>query len=182
MNLPTWITVSRLLGAPIILYVLLDPTPTNRWISLFVFLVAAGTDWLDGYLARRLNQVTDLGKFLDPLVDKLLVLAPLLALVEMGQIPAWGVFLILVRELAISGWRVGPALQGGSAIAGANLWGKLKTVVQMTAIALLLAPLPDVWELPSLTIFWISVGLTWISGLIYLWPRDQGRATKKMEH
>ena len=171
MNLPTWITVSRLLGVPIILYGLLDPTPARRWVALIVFLVAAGTDWLDGYLARRLNQVTDLGKFLDPLVDKLLVLAPLLALVEMGQVPAWGVFLILARELAIAGWRVNPTLQVGSAIAGANLWGKLKTVVQMATIALLLAPLPDVWEFPSLMIFWVSVGLTWVSGAIYLCPQ-----------
>ena len=171
MNLPTWITVSRLLGVPLILYALLDPTPTHRWISLIVFLVAAGTDWLDGYLARRLNQVTDLGKFLDPLVDKLLVLAPLLALVEMGEVPAWGVFLILTRELTIAGWRVNPAIQKSSAIGGANLWGKLKTGVQMAAIALLLAPLSDVWKLPSLTIFWISVGLTWVSGAIYLWPK-----------
>ncbi|MDJ0703399.1 MAG: CDP-diacylglycerol--glycerol-3-phosphate 3-phosphatidyltransferase [Leptolyngbyaceae cyanobacterium MO_188.B28] len=170
MNLPTWITVSRLLGVPIILYVLLDPTPTYRWISVIIFLAAAGTDWLDGYLARRLNQITDLGKFLDPLVDKLLVLAPLLALVEMGEIPAWGVFLILARELTIAGWRVNPALQKGSGISGANLWGKVKTVVQMSAIAFLLAPLPEVWSIPSLTLFWISVGLTWISGAIYLWP------------
>ena len=176
MNLPTWITVSRLLGVPIILCALLDPTPIHRWISLFVFLVAAGTDWLDGYLARRLNQVTDLGKFLDPLVDKLLVLAPLLALVEMGQVPAWGVFLLLARELAIAGWRVNPALQAGGAVTGANFWGKLKTIVQMTAIALLLAPLPAVWQLPSLTVFWISVGLTWISGAIYLWPKKASRS------
>ena len=171
MNLPTWITVSRLLGVPIILYVLLDPTPTHRWISLMIFLIAAGTDWLDGYLARRLNQITDLGKFLDPLVDKLLVLAPLLALVELGEIPAWGVFLILGRELAIAGWRVNPALQKGSAISGANLWGKVKTVVQICAIAFLLAPLPEIWKIPSLTLFWISVGLTWVSGAIYLWPK-----------
>jgi CDP-diacylglycerol---glycerol-3-phosphate 3-phosphatidyltransferase len=106
MNLPTWITVSRLIGVPFLLYFLHQPTSQSRWISLVIFLLAAGTDWLDGYLARRLNQVTDLGKFLDPLVDKLLVLAPLLMLIELGQIPAWGVFLILGRELAIAGWRV----------------------------------------------------------------------------
>ena len=109
MNLPTWITVSRLLGVPLLLILLHQPTDRDRWISLVIFLVAAGTDWLDGYLARRLNQVTDLGKFLDPLVDKLLVLAPLLALVELGQVPGWGVFLILARELTIAGWRVSQA-------------------------------------------------------------------------
>ena len=168
INLPTWITLSRLLGVPILLY-WLQPTPTSsiRWVMVAVFLVVAGTDWLDGYLARRLNQVTELGKFLDPLVDKLMVLAPLMALVELGQIPAWGVFLILARELTIAGWRVSPSMQAGS-VPGANLWGKIKTVVQIIAIALLIAPLPD----PFLgqLLFWLSVLVTWISGAVYLLP------------
>ena len=171
MNLPTWITVSRLLGVPFLLYGLHAPTPQTRWIMVWVFLLAAGTDWLDGYLARKLNQVTDLGKFLDPLVDKLLVLAPLMSLVELGQIPAWGVFMILARELTIAGWRVDPKLQSG-AIQGANFWGKLKTVSQIVAIALLIAPLPDPWQSVSLAAFWISVALTWISGAIYLVPKQ----------
>ncbi len=168
MNLPTWITVSRLLGVPFLLYFLHQPTSQNRWISLVIFLLAAGTDWLDGYLARRLNQVTDLGKFLDPLVDKLLVLAPLLMLIELGEIPAWGVFLILGRELAIAGWRVNQ-----TKISGANIWGKLKTVSQIVAIALLIAPLPTVWRSPSLLAFWLSVALTLISGGIYLIPQSE---------
>ena len=171
MNLPTWITVSRLLGVPFLLYGLHDPTPQTRWIMVGVFLLASATDWLDGYLARKLDQVTDLGKFLDPLVDKLLVLAPLMSLVELGQIPAWGVFMILARELTIAGWRVDPNLQGG-VIQGANFWGKLKTVSQIVAIALLIAPLPHSWQLFSLTTFWVSVALTWISGAIYLVPKQ----------
>ncbi|WP_072620594.1 CDP-diacylglycerol--glycerol-3-phosphate 3-phosphatidyltransferase [Spirulina major] len=166
MNLPTWITVSRLAGVPFLLYWLYIPTASHRWWAVGVFLLAAGTDWLDGYLARRLNQVTDLGKFLDPLVDKLLVLAPLLSLVAMGLIPAWGVFLILGRELAIAGWRVNQ-----TQISGANLWGKAKTVVQIIAIALLIAPLPAPWPIIAQLIFWIAVLLTLISGAIYLWPR-----------
>lgn len=170
MNLPTWITVSRLLGVPIILYGLHQPGQTWRWISLVVFLLAAATDWLDGYLARRLNQITDLGKFLDPLVDKLLVMAPLLALVERGMVPAWGVFLILARELTIAGWRVSPALQSGNAIQGANQWGKLKTISQMAAIALLIAPVSEPVQYWGVILFWVSVGLTWVSGMIYLWP------------
>jgi CDP-diacylglycerol--glycerol-3-phosphate 3-phosphatidyltransferase len=168
MNLPTWITVSRLFGVPVLLYGLQSPTAEGRWIMLAVFLVAAGTDWLDGYLARRLNQVTDLGKFLDPLVDKLLVLAPLMSLVGLQQVPAWGVFMILARELTIAGWRVDPNLQ--KSVQGANLWGKLKTVSQIVAIALLIAPLSAAWQLPSIAMFWISVALTWVSGLIYLFP------------
>jgi CDP-diacylglycerol---glycerol-3-phosphate 3-phosphatidyltransferase len=172
LNLPTWITVSRLLGVPVLLYGLQSPsgqspTDSTRWIMVIVFLVVAGTDWLDGYLARRLNQVTELGKFLDPLVDKLMVLAPLMALVELGQIPAWGVFLILARELTIAGWRVSPSLQAGT-VPGANLWGKVKTVVQIAAIALLIAPLPN--PILGQVMFWLSVIVTWISGAIYLLP------------
>ena len=172
MTLPNWITFSRLLGLPVLFYWLHNPTVETRIYSLAIFLIAAGTDWLDGYLARKLNQVTDLGKFLDPLVDKLLVLAPLLALIQLGQVPAWGVFLILARELTVAGWRVTPSLTG-TTVVGANFWGKLKTVSQIAAIALLIAPLPEVWQTPSLIAFWISVALTWISGTIYLWPTGE---------
>lgn len=175
MNLPNLITFSRLLGLPILLFCLHDPTPETRWVALGIFLVAAATDWLDGYLARKLNQVTDLGKFLDPLVDKLLVLTPLLALIELRQVSVWGVFLILARELAIAGWRVRQ-----TTITGANIWGKLKTVSQIGAIALLIAPLPEIWQLPSQIAFWISVALTLISGTIYLLPQKSSEiATAK---
>jgi CDP-diacylglycerol---glycerol-3-phosphate 3-phosphatidyltransferase len=170
MNLPNWITVSRLLGLPFLFYLLNSPTPQNRWIGLVIFVIAANTDWVDGYVARKLNQVTEIGKFLDPLVDKLLVLGPLLSLIELGEVPAWGVFLILCREVAIAGWRVNPNLTGNSSIKGANLWGKLKTVSQTIAIALLIAPLSEAWTLPTLAAFWFSVILTWISGLIYVLP------------
>ncbi len=172
MNLPTWITVSRLIGAPLLLLLLQNPTPVTQWIAVAMFLLTAGTDWLDGYLARRLNQVTDLGKFLDPLVDKLLVIAPLLMLVELNQVPAWGVFLIIAREITISGWRVDPHMQSGQ-VPGANLWGKAKTVTQMAAIALLIAPLPSTWDLPALLLFWAAVVLTLGSGLLYLLPQIQ---------
>ncbi len=168
MTLPNWITFSRLLGIPFLLYGLYNPTAQARWICLTIFLVAALTDWLDGYLARKLDQISDLGKFLDPLVDKLLVLAPLLVLIELRQIPAWGVFIILGRELAIAGWRVNQ-----TKITGANIWGKLKTVSQIVAIALLIAPLSAVWQIPSLIAFWISVVFTVISGIIYLIPANE---------
>lgn len=168
MSLPTWITLSRLLAVPILLYGLLPqgetlPSPTWRWTCLVIFLVAAGTDWLDGYLARKLDQVTDLGKFLDPLVDKLLILAPLLALIELRLVPAWSVFLILLRELAIAGWRVSQPQ-----ISGANLWGKLKTILQILAVALLIAPLPIGWLPFVQVIYGGAIALTLISGGIYL--------------
>jgi len=170
-NLPNWITLSRSLSIPIILYLLQSPTSEHRTIALFVFLLASLTDWVDGYLARRLNQVTELGKFLDPLVDKLLVLSTLLALIEIGLVPAWGVCLILVRELVIAGWRINPSLSGSSAISGANIWGKLKTFSQILAIAMLLYPGELVWALPM---FWLSVLLTLVSGMLYLLPsQDQ---------
>lgn len=169
MTLPTWVTLSRLLVLPILLYLLENPTRETRWLSVVIFLIAAMTDWVDGYLARRLNQITELGKFLDPLVDKLLILAPLLALIKLEQVPAWGVFLVLARELTIAGWRVTPNLTGNTAITGANFWGKLKTVSQIVAIALLIAPLPINRQF-SLIAFWIAVALTLISGVIYLVP------------
>lgn len=163
MNLPTWITVSRLVAIPLVFWLLGNPSISHRWWAVAVFLIAAGTDWLDGYLARRLNQVTDLGKFLDPLVDKLLVLAPLMVLVQLGTVPAWGVFLVLARELTIAGWRVNQPK-----VMGANMWGKVKTVVQIGAIATLISPLAQGYPLMALGLFWLAVILTWWSGLLYL--------------
>lgn len=157
LNLPTWITLSRLLVIPVIFVGFTWGTPAGRWLSLGAFLLGASTDWLDGYLARRLDLVTDLGKFLDPLVDKLLVLAPLLLLLEAQQIPAWGVFSVVGRELAIAGWRVQQPK-----ISGANWWGKAKTVTQILAISLLIARLPG-----GIQCFWIAVALTLWSGLTY---------------
>jgi CDP-diacylglycerol---glycerol-3-phosphate 3-phosphatidyltransferase len=137
-----------------------------RWIGFGVFLVAAVTDWLDGYLARKLDLVTDLGKFLDPLVDKLLILIPLLILIDLHLVPAVGVCLILARELTIAGWRVGQ-----TQISGANIWGKIKTTLQIIAIAIVIAPLSiDRWHFYGLVAFWLAVAVTLISGLIYLIP------------
>jgi CDP-diacylglycerol---glycerol-3-phosphate 3-phosphatidyltransferase len=180
MNIPTWITLSRLLGLPFILYLLNYPTPENRWICVVIFVVAAGTDWLDGYLARKLDLVTELGKFLDPLVDKLLVLGSLLALIELQLVPAWGVFLILAREMAIAGWRVNPKLTGNSSIAGANVWGKLKTIVQIIAIAFLIAPLNAQWDSLTKILFWLAVALSLISGLIYILPNISSSKEKSI--
>jgi len=168
MTLPNWITFSRLLGIPFLLYGLENTTSQSRWVCLIIFLIASLTDWLDGYLARKLNQISDLGKFLDPLVDKLLILAPLLVLVELGKVPAWGVFLILGRELAIAGWRVNQVQ-----VTGANIWGKLKTVSQIIAVSLLIAPLPSNGEILGLIAFWVAVALTLLSGIIYLLPNHQ---------
>ncbi|MCG9889630.1 MAG: CDP-diacylglycerol--glycerol-3-phosphate 3-phosphatidyltransferase [Thermosynechococcaceae cyanobacterium MS004] len=172
MTFATWITLSRLLAVPVLL-VGLSRTPSAdlRWICAAVFLIAAGTDWLDGYVARRWNQVTELGKFLDPLVDKLLVLTPLLSLIELREIPAWSVFLILFRELAIAGWRVQQ-----TQISGANLWGKAKTVTQIIAVTLLILPLDGLGHLLGLGVYGLAIALTFISGAIYLWPSSPSQA------
>lgn len=180
MTLPNLVTLSRLLALPVLFYYLQNPTTMDRWLSVVVFLLAAMTDWLDGYLARKLNSVTDLGKFLDPLVDKLLVMGPLVALIELKQLPAWGVFLILARELSVAGWRVTPSLTGTTAIVGANIWGKLKTVSQIVAIALLIAPIPA-WRVCSLIAFWIAVALTLISGAIYFYTPNTWKISSSTE-
>jgi CDP-diacylglycerol---glycerol-3-phosphate 3-phosphatidyltransferase len=174
MTLASWITLSRLLAVPLLLVGLQTPTNQMRWICAAVFLAAAGTDWLDGYVARRFNQVTELGKFLDPLVDKLLVLTPLLSLIELQEIPAWSVSLILFRELAIAGWRVQQ-----SQISGANLWGKAKTVSQIVAVTLLILPLPDLIPQTTghqigLAAYSLAIFLTFLSGGIYIWPKQPG--------
>ncbi|AFZ48980.1 CDP-diacylglycerol--glycerol-3-phosphate 3-phosphatidyltransferase [Dactylococcopsis salina] len=178
VNLPTQITLSRLLGIPFIFYFLSQSSPTSQGIGLGIFLLVAATDWLDGYLARKLDQVTDLGKFLDPLVDKLLIFAPLLVLVEWGTIPAWGVFLILGREIAIAGWRVNPNL-AGEKLPSANQLGKVKTVLQIVAIAVLIAPIDNNnWLIFSQILFWLAVFLTLVSGLIYVIP-SMSKKTQK---
>ncbi|PZO35845.1 MAG: CDP-diacylglycerol--glycerol-3-phosphate 3-phosphatidyltransferase [Pseudanabaena frigida] len=174
ITLPTWVTLSRLIAVPIIfgLFIWQDSELT-RLISLSVFIIAAITDWLDGYLARKLNQITELGKFLDPLVDKVLTIALFLLFIELDQIPAWAVFLIITRELLITAWRGAPSISASSSanepskpqIIGANFWGKAKTVMQIVAIAALLVKIPY-----AIAFFWISVALTLISGIIYVVP------------
>jgi CDP-diacylglycerol---glycerol-3-phosphate 3-phosphatidyltransferase len=170
LNLPNSITLSRLLGIPFILYGLYQPSLAWQWASIGLFIIAAATDWLDGYLARKLDLVTDLGKFLDPLVDKLLVLLPLLVAIDLHRVPAIGVCIILARELTIAGWRV-----GGTQVTGANIWGKVKTVVQILAIVMVMVPLPSIQSW-GIWVFWLSVALTVISGGIYLFPRKSGES------
>lgn len=185
-TLPTLITSLRLLAVPLIILGLASEL-WSGWLTLAFFLAAAWTDWLDGYLARKLNQETELGKFLDPLVDKLLVLGPMMSLVEVGRLPAWGVFIIVARDLVISGWRVSQAT-----VSGANRWGKWKTVIQLSSIAGMLVPLEwNVGEGPVAAfvmlndigklLFWLSLPLTLISALVYLWPNLTGRVQGKSQ-
>ena len=135
------------------------------WIALFLFIAASLTDLLDGKIARKYNLVTNFGKFMDPLADKLLVCAAMIVLVEMGRIPSWIVTIIISREFIISGFRL-IASDNGVVIA-ASYWGKFKTVFQMIMICLMIA---NIGWLSIVTdiIMWIALALTIISLLDYL--------------
>jgi CDP-diacylglycerol---glycerol-3-phosphate 3-phosphatidyltransferase len=148
MNLPNKITFSRILLIPIFIIFMAVPfnfgewdignttLPISHFVGALLFIVASATDWIDGHYARKHNLVTNLGKFLDPLADKLLVSAALILLVEMGLAPAWVVIIIISREFAITGLRLVAAGEG--IVLAAGKMGKLKTATQMVAIACLL--------------------------------------------
>ena len=142
MNLPNKLTIIRMLLVPIMVIIpFLNiqgewmGVPTTYWIIDAIFIIASITDKFDGYLARSRNQVTTFGKFLDPLADKILVLAAMIMLVEFGKLPAWIPIIVLTREFIVSGYRLIAVEKGGKVIA-ASVLGKLKTVTQMLAIIL----------------------------------------------
>lgn len=136
MNLPNKITFSRVLLVPIFIILFYIDIPNNQLYAGVLFVIAALTDILDGHLARKHNQITNLGKFIDPLADKLLVSAAFILLVERGVIPGWVVVTIIAREFTITGFRIIAASEGVT-IAASSL-GKIKTITQLIAIVLLL--------------------------------------------
>lgn len=137
MNLPNKLTILRVILIPFFLvFLMVDGIPAGKWIALAIFIVASITDTLDGQIARRKNLVTNFGKFMDPLADKLLVCSAMIALVDMDRIPAWVVIIIIAREFIISGFRL-VASDNGVVIA-AGWWGKVKTVVQMIMVIFLI--------------------------------------------
>ncbi|QKY69086.1 CDP-diacylglycerol--glycerol-3-phosphate 3-phosphatidyltransferase [Lentibacillus sp. CBA3610] len=148
MNIPNKMTLSRILLIPIFIILLTVPfnwgewdigetvLPVSHFAAALLFIIAAATDWVDGYYARKNNLVTNLGKFLDPLADKLLIAAALILLVELGLAPGWVAIIIISRELAVTGLRLVAAGEG--IVLAAGSMGKLKTATQMIAIALLL--------------------------------------------
>lgn len=142
MNLANKLTIFRIILVPIMIIVTFFNipgeflgTPTVSWILNLIFIIASITDKLDGYIARRRNQVTTFGKFLDPIADKILVITAMIILVEMGKLPAWIPTIVVFREFIVSGYRLIAVEKGGKVIA-ASIWGKLKTVTQMIAIIL----------------------------------------------
>ena len=179
LNLPNILTLTRVAAVPVLVVLLLFPGREAGFWAALVFSLAAITDWLDGYLARRWDIVTVLGKFLDPLADKLIVMAALIMLIPMGRVPAWAVFLILAREIVVTGLR-SIASSEGIVIAASDL-GKNKTIFQMVAIIGLLLHYDYYWlfgikwELFHVTMqnvgtffFYIALALTLWSGGDYL--------------
>lgn len=182
MNLPNKITISRILLIPIFLIIMLgdfnwgaykigDATlPVQHLVGAIIFIIASATDWIDGHYARKYNLVTNLGKFLDPLADKLLVSAALITLVELGYVPAWMVIVIISREFAITGLRL--VLAGTGEVVAANMLGKIKTWTQIVAIsAYLLHDVPlNLLHIPVADIsIWIALIFTVVSGWDYFW-------------
>ena len=141
MNLPNKLTCLRVVMIPFCVFFLLtDFVPGSRIIALLIFLAASFTDYLDGHIARSRNLVTNFGKFMDPLADKLLVCSVLICFVQMGMLPAWMVIIIIAREFIISGFRL-IASDAGIVIA-ASWWGKTKTVTQMALIIVMMLGIP----------------------------------------
>ena len=162
MNLPNKLTILRVIMIPFFVFFLLSGVggSASKWIALVIFAAASITDTLDGYIARRDNLITDFGKFMDPLADKLLVCSALICFVE-----AWIVIVIIAREFIISGFRL-VASDNGIVIA-ASWWGKSKTISQMIMIILLIADIPALSVLNTVLI-WVALILTVVSLIDYL--------------
>ena len=169
MNLPNKLTIFRVILIPFfVVFLLLDPSnQTYRYIADAIFIIASLTDMLDGKIARKYNLVTNFGKFMDPLADKLLVCSALIALVDLGKLEGWIVIVIIAREFIISGFRL-VASDNGVVIA-ASYWGKFKTTFQMIMIILLVLDLPFKYmNIINMAVVYIALALTVISLIDYI--------------
>jgi len=169
MNLPNKLTVARVILIPFFVFFLLfDPSnDAFKWTALAIFIIASLTDMLDGKIARKCNLITDFGKFMDPLADKLLVCSAMIGLIELGRIPSWIVIIIIAREFVISGFRL-IAADNGRVIA-ASYWGKFKTTFQMIMVILMIANIDHpVMHVLTTVIMWVALALTIISLVDYL--------------
>lgn len=172
MNLPNKLTVFRvILIIPFVIFMLMDNAsiPTD-WIALVIFIIASLTDLLDGKIARKYNLVTNFGKFMDPLADKLLVCAALICLVEMERIPSWIVIVIISREFIISGLRTIAA--DNRIVIAASYWGKFKTTFQMIMVCLMIANIEALNMITQL-VMWIALILTVVSLVDYVVKNKQ---------
>lgn len=169
MNLPNKLTIFRVILIPFFVFFLLYPSfeGYGNYIATAIFIIACLTDLLDGKIARKYNLVTNFGKFMDPLADKLLVCAALICLVETGQLASWVVVIIISREFIISGFRL-IASDNGVVIA-ASYWGKFKTTFQMLMIIALILKLPFAfWDVLCVILIFIATVLTVISLIDYI--------------
>ena len=168
MNLPNKLTIFRVILIPFFVFLMLAPYfPDNgKYIAVAIFIIASLTDMLDGKIARKYNLVTNFGKFMDPLADKLLVCSAMICLVEMNRLAAWMVIVIISREFIISGFRL-IASDNGVVIA-ASYWGKFKTTFQMLMIILLILDLGGVFTTIEAVVTWIALILTVVSLIDYL--------------
>lgn len=173
MNTPNKLTVARMILVPfLVLFMLTDlGGEANRYIALAIFVVASVTDWFDGKLARKYNLVTNFGKFMDPLADKLLVCSAMICFIELEKLPAWFVIIIIGREFIISGFRL-VASDNGIVIA-ASYWGKFKTVSQMALIIVLIMDLGGVWNVVGTVLTWVALLLTVVSLIDYIAKNKQ---------
>ena len=170
MNLPNKLTLTRIVLVPVLVVFLLTGWggEANRYISVAVFALASITDWFDGQIARKKNLVTNFGKFMDPLADKLLVCSALICMVDLDRIPTWIVLIIIGREFIISGFRL-IAAENGIVIA-ANYWGKVKTTVQMIMIILLILNYDmEIFRIVTQLFIYASLILTVISLITYIY-------------
>ena len=168
MNLPNKLTILRVIMIPFFVLALLyngGENQTLRYVAAAIFIIASLTDMLDGKIARKYNLVTNFGKFMDPLADKLLVCSALICLVELKELPAWMVIVIISREFIISGFRL-VASDNGVVIA-ASYWGKFKTTFQMIAVVLLIVEIPAL-SMVTTAVVWIALILTVISLVDYI--------------
>ncbi len=165
MTLPNKLSIARIFLVPIIVTLIL--TNFSMRLALFVFLLAALTDWLDGYIARKSKQVTTLGKLLDPMADKLLICSALISLVEIVRAPAWIVVIIVCREIAITGLRSVAASKG--AVIAASKLGKYKTIGEILAVSFLILNEPPMNKFfLGEILLWIAMALAIISGIEYV--------------
>lgn len=180
MNLPNKLTIFRVILIPFFVFFLLYPSfeEYGNYIAVTIFIVASLTDLADGYIARKYNLVTNFGKFMDPLADKLLVCAAMICLVETGQLDSWIVVIIISREFIISGFRL-VASDNGVVIA-ASYWGKFKTTFQMLMIVFLILDFKgEVFEMLNLFLVFVATALTVISLIDYIVKnKDVLRETK----
>ena len=172
MNVPNTLTVLRVIMIPFfVLFMLGDITSVDKYIALGIFIAASLTDTLDGYLARKNNQVTNFGKFMDPLADKLLVCAAMIGLMDLYRLPSWIVIIIISREFIISGFRL-IAADNGIVIA-ASWWGKAKTISQMIMIILLVADFGGVFDMIGQVMIYLALVLTVVSLVDYIAKNKQ---------